>query len=136
MTRAFKSIILATLLVLCCTCGPKAQVVAADTVATVANAAIDPLLTAYEADGNAAIQNAQTVEELMLAIPATRERWEPVWAALRVFAIAHDAWATALEQGQEGDLAAVQAAWCALRAAALEFGVRVGDFPVIGCSHE
>ena len=134
--RALKGILLAALLVLCCACGPRAQVVAADTVATIANAAIDPLLSAYEADGNEAIQRAETVEELMLAIPATRDRWKPVWAALRVFAEAHDAWATALEQGQEGDLTAVQAAWCALRAMALEFGVRVGDFPVLGCNDE
>ena len=131
-----KRILLAALLVLCCTCGPRAQVVAAQTVATVANAAIDPLMTAYEAEGDAAIQNAQTVEELMSAIPTVQERWEPLWQALRAFAIAHDAWATALEQGQEGDLEAVQAAWCALRAMALEFGVRVGDFPVIGCNDE
>ena len=134
--RVLKSILLAALLVLLCTCTPQAQAVAADTVATVANAAIDPLLTAYEAEGNAAIQRAETVEELMLAIPATRDRWQPVWAALRAFAIAHDAWATALERGQDGDLAAVQAAWCALRAMALEFGVRVGDFPVIGCNDD
>jgi hypothetical protein len=131
--KVLKGTILALLLALLCACGTQTQVVAADTVAVMANATIDPLLSAYEAEGNEAIQRAETVEELMLAIPSVRDRWEPVWAALRVFAEAHDAWATALEHGQEGDLAAVQAAWCALRSLAVEFGVRIGDFLVLRC---
>jgi len=129
-------LLLALLLVLCCACGPKAEAITADAVARVANAAIGPLATAYEAEGMAAIRAADTVEDLMAAVPTVKHRWAPLWQALRAFAAVHDAWATALEQGQEGDVAAVQAAWCALRAMALEFGVRVGDFPVLICSAE
>jgi len=135
VSRALVAILIALSLFLLA-CPPSVQAVTADAVAAVANASLDPLLAAYEAEGNAAIQNAGTIEELMMAIPTVQDRWEPLWASLRVFAEAHDVWATALEQGQEGDLAAVQAAWCALRALAVEFGVRIEDFPVLLCPAE
>lgn len=129
----FKRIILALLLALCCACGPRAEAVTADAVAIVANAAIGPLATAYEAEGMAAIRAADTVDELMVAVPTVKERWRPVWDALRSFAEVHDAWATALETGQERDNRDVQAAWCELRRVAEEFGVVLGDFPVMVC---
>jgi len=119
-------------------CHPPGEAVAADAVvaeavAAIADAAIVDLVAGVQAEGEAAIYGAETPGELLVALPTVKGRWKGVWDALRAFAVIHDAWATALERGDRGDVAAVQAAWCELRALADERGVALGDFPVLIC---
>jgi hypothetical protein len=103
-------------------CSPSAmqvQAQVADTVAVAVNAEIPQLLELREQEGLAAIENAPDRPAAKAALAKVRQRWAPVVAAIKVFAAAHDAWATALESGGTVDLESVLQAYCELRTAAI-----------------
>jgi hypothetical protein len=121
----------------CAGCGPDAraaQARTADTVARVTNATLPAMVRAYELEGDRAIDRASSREEAEAALAKVRDKWRPIWAALEVFATAHDAWSTALEADEPTAALAVKvrAAYCALRSAA-SGSVDLPDFPLVPC---
>ena len=95
-------------------CGASAQQVqarVADTMAKSVNEAKEQLLVIYEKEGDAAIP-APDRETSDAQLAAVCDRWAPVWAAIKAFAVVHDQWATAIEQGGAVDLEGVLAGFC------------------------
>lgn len=129
-------IVLALLLLVALSACPAAinpQTVAAQTIAAVANAAGVTLAAAMRGEGNAAIASSTTADEARARIDAIETRWAPVWAAYDALALAHDAYATALEAGTVPDAAEVARLYCALRAVAAGVAVSLPDNPAGAC---
>jgi hypothetical protein len=97
----------------------QAQAEVANGIAVTVNAKIPQLLELREQEGLAAIENAPDRPAAKAALAKVRQRWASVVAAIKVFAAAHDAWATALESGGTVDLESVLQAYCELRTAAI-----------------
>jgi hypothetical protein len=118
-------------------CGPsslQAQAVVAATLAKATNTALPGLVAIYQAEGEAVINSAGNAEEALAALAEIRKQWRPIWEAWDVWQTAHDAWATAIEQGTESlqFWTAMRAAYCELRGA-LAGRVELPDMPVAAC---
>jgi hypothetical protein len=98
-----------------CASSQPQQAAALTAVARQVNASQTVLLRTYEAEGLAAIQAAATREEAEAALRGVRERWRPIWAAVDTFSVAHDAWATSVENGGAFDATELLASYCALQ---------------------
>lgn len=92
-----------------------AAVMAAKTARTIATAQLD------ECD------RLPSMDETRACALSVEADWEPVWAALTVYAEAHDAWASAIESGGVPEFGAVTGAFCALVVALDGAGVEVPD---------
>jgi hypothetical protein len=125
------------LALLCTDCGPTAlqvQAVAADTVGRAANAMLPAMVSTYRLEGDEMIARAKTADEARAGLETIRDRWRPVWAAWEVFAVAHDAYATALGQGTATPQLAAELgdAYCLLRAAVAD-RAELPDHPLQPC---
>jgi hypothetical protein len=97
-------------------CGPRAEAVAADTIARAVNAATASLAETYAQQGEQLIAAAKTRATAETLLVDHRERWKPVWLAVDALSVAHDEVATAIEAGRpaHGEVAMMRAAWCEL----------------------
>lgn len=91
-------VVLGVLALFAACCGQNAEAKAADAVARVANAGAPALIEAYKAD----------------ASPDAELRWERVWAAWDAFRLAHDAYATSIEQGAQPSPETMLKSFCSL----------------------
>lgn len=91
-------VVLGLLALLATCCGPNAEAKAADSVARVANAGAPLLIEAYKADKS----------------PDAELKWERVWSAWDAFRLAHDAYATSLEQGAQPSPETMLKSFCSL----------------------
>ena len=89
----------------------------AGAIASGANAALPVLAQAMERDGMLRIEKAESRAEAERALEQVEEHWAPVWEAWRLLVIAQDAYATAIESGEDttAHLANLKARYCELR---------------------
>ncbi len=121
------------LCLLLCACGPGAlqlQAAAANGMAVAVNAMVTVLETQYQRDLDAVVDNATSAEEAEVMLRAVRADWLDVWLAIEAYAAAHDAWATALEQGGAVDVLQLAVSYCTLRSVLLERDI---ELPDVGC---
>lgn len=90
----------------------------ASAVASAANAALPVLAAAMERDGMLQIEKAESRAEAERALEEVEERWKPVWEAWRLLVVAQDAYATAVESGENtlAHLENLKARYCDLKA--------------------
>jgi hypothetical protein len=117
---ALRGRVAAVLLGLLVACGPRAEAVAADTIAQAADETSTALAETYALRGEALVSSARSRDEALSLLADHRARWRPVWEAIDALAAAHDAWATGLEAGRSSPeaVAALRAAACDVAAAA------------------
>ncbi len=103
----------------------RAQAQVANTIAVATNPVLVQLAETYARQGELLIERAKSRQEAVALLEAHRTRWRPVWAAVDALGAAHNAWATALEQGvsDPASAAAFVAAWCELEDVAVELGL-------------
>lgn len=95
---AVLAVVLGLLALFASCCGPNAEAKAADSVARIANAGAPLLIEAYKADTS----------------PYAELKWERVWAAWDAFRLAHDAYATSIEQGAQPSPETMLKSFCSL----------------------
>jgi hypothetical protein len=127
-------------------CGGSVQARVADAMAKSVKKAKAELLVEYEKEGDTAITKAAaqlgddpTDEERAAAraesdaqLAVVKEKWKPVWDAIKAFAVVHDQWATAIETGGAVDLEGVLAAFCKLVGLAKPW-LELPDIPGVVC---
>jgi len=111
-----RTLLLAALLACLAACSSvQTQAILADQLAGATNVAVAELGDRYQGEGEALIASAGSQAEGEALLDGLRKRWAPVWATLRAFAAAHDAWVTYLERGELAPghvYAAAVKAWC------------------------
>lgn len=126
--HTFSALLLVLLLAACDACGAgqvteesarRAEHAAvASAIASGANAALPVLAEAMERQGMLEIEKAESRAEAERALEEVEARWAPVWEAWRLLVIAQDAYATAVESGEDtaAHLGNLKARYCELRA--------------------
>jgi hypothetical protein len=118
MRYLYVCVIFLALLTGCSDLARQVQIQTADAVAQGANAALPMLIERYRSSGNAIIESAETRGAAEVALADLKESWAPVWEAWDGLAVAHAAWARALETEEESLVVALEAlkeAYCRLR---------------------
>jgi hypothetical protein len=116
------------------TCAPTTrdiQVVAANELAAVTEAAVPVLLERRVADGDRCFAAGATAEQAAACLERVRDRWAPAWSALDAWAAAHGAWADSIERGKP-DMTQLRAAYCVVRVAIIA-QVQLPDVPLDPC---
>lgn len=137
--KHFLALTLALLLVACPLRGGtmvRGQAVAAQHMATAANAGLPLLREGYAAEGLQCVEDAVDEDEARECIAGVRRRWAPVWRAWDAWSGAHDAWASSLEAGYPGDqsiLRGLGSLYCSLEGESAALGVDLDHVTDLVC---